>query len=52
MGRGGITSKTKNALFWGGGGEYFLELHNSINAKTLFTWYEVVSLIDGLMATL
>lgn len=51
MGRGGITSKTKNALF-GGGGEYFLELHNSINAKTLFTWYEVVSLIDGLMATL
>lgn len=52
MGRGGITSKTKNALFGGGGGEYFLELHNSINAKTLFTWYEVVSLIDGLMATL
>ena len=50
MGRGGITSKTKNALF--GGDEYFLELHNSIYAKTLFIWYEVVSLIDGLMATL
>ena len=46
-----LQAKPEMLFFWGGD-EYFLELHNSINAKTLFIWYEVVSLIDGLMATL
>ena len=64
MGRGVITSTPWNgnsrgreglnqkSPFWGEGDEYSLELHNSINAKTLFIWCEVVSLIDELMATL